>query len=51
MDEDGAQALNTNHIAEVAGVNIASLYRWFANKEAIICEVFEAEVAAEIGAT
>jgi len=48
MDEEGADALNTNHIAEVAGVNIASLYRWFPNKEAIISETFEEQVAAEI---
>ena len=48
MDEEGAQALNTNHIAEIAGVNIASLYRWFPNKEAVITEVFEEQVALEI---
>ncbi len=48
MDEEGAEALNTNRIAEVAGVNIASLYRWFPNKEAIIKETFEEQVAAEI---
>ena len=41
MDEDGPDSLNTNHIADVAGVNIASLYRWFPNKDAIIAEVFE----------
>ncbi len=48
MDEQGPEALNTNHIADVAGVNIASLYRWFPNKEAIIAEAFEEQVAEEI---
>jgi len=48
MEEEGPDALNTNHIAEVAGVNIASLYRWFPNKEAIIAETFEEQVATEI---
>lgn len=48
MDEEGADALTTNHIAEVAGVNIASLYRWFPNKEAIIASTFEEQVLQEI---
>ncbi len=48
MEEEGPEALNTNHIADVAGVNIASLYRWFPNKEAVINEVFEEQVASEI---
>ena len=46
--EEGAEHLNTNHVAEVAGVNIASLYRWFPNKEAIIQSTFEALVEEEI---
>lgn len=41
LSEEGSRALNTNYVAEVAGVNIASLYRWFRNKEAIIEGVFE----------
>ncbi|NRB38700.1 MAG: TetR/AcrR family transcriptional regulator [Pseudomonadales bacterium] len=48
LSEQGAQALNTNYVAEVAGVNIASLYRWFPNKEAIIESAFEALVNEEI---
>ncbi len=35
----GWQALTTNSIAERAGVNIASLYQFFPNKEAIVAEV------------
>ncbi len=48
MADQGAAALSTNAIAERAGVNIATLYRWFPNKEAIIHEVFEEEVQREI---
>lgn len=33
---DGLHALNTNHIAEVAGVNVATLYSYFPNKEGIL---------------
>lgn len=36
LAEDGLGALNTNRIAEVAGVNIATLYSYFANKESIL---------------
>ncbi|MCA9575946.1 MAG: helix-turn-helix domain-containing protein [Polyangiales bacterium] len=42
--DEGAAALNTNRIAEVAGVNIGSVYRYFPNKEAIIAEVYELQL-------
>ena len=48
LSEQGVQALNTNHVAEVAGVNIASLYSWFPNKEAIIESAFEALIDEEL---
>jgi AcrR family transcriptional regulator len=48
LAEEGSRALNTNYVAEVADVNIASLYRWFPNKEAIIESAFEAMVNAEM---
>jgi AcrR family transcriptional regulator len=35
----GYGALTTNHIAERAGVNIASLYQYFPGKEAIVAEL------------
>lgn len=35
FDHQGAQGLNTNRIAEVAGVSIGSLYQYFKNKESI----------------
>jgi AcrR family transcriptional regulator len=41
LQEEGPAALNTNRIAEVAGVNIASLYRFFPNKEAIVAQLYE----------
>lgn len=43
---EGPDALNTNRIAEVAGVNIASVYRYFPNKEAIVAEVYERRLSA-----
>ncbi|MCA9533836.1 MAG: TetR/AcrR family transcriptional regulator [Myxococcales bacterium] len=44
LAEEGAEALTTNRIAEVAGVNIGSLYRYFPNKEAVIAEVYELQL-------
>lgn len=32
----GYEALTTNHVAEVAGVSIASLYQYFPNKESLV---------------
>lgn len=43
---DAAQ-LSTNYIAEVAGVNIGSLYQYFPNKEAVLATVFTRKMAAE----
>ncbi len=48
LREEGPEALNTNYIAEVAGVNIASLYRWFENKESVVAHTFEVMVSEEI---
>jgi AcrR family transcriptional regulator len=50
LADEGPSALNTNRIAEVAGVNIASVYRYFPNKDAILAEVYERQLALE-GAT
>jgi AcrR family transcriptional regulator len=43
--ERGWQALTTNAIAERAGVNIASLYQYFADKEAIVAELERRHIA------
>ena len=36
--------MTTNHIAERAGVNIASLYQYFPNKQAIVIELLKRHV-------
>ncbi|MRI31868.1 hypothetical protein EOPP23_02510 [Endozoicomonas sp. OPT23] len=48
LKNEGPDALNTNYIAEVAEVNIGSLYRWFDNKESIVAYTYELMVAEEI---
>jgi len=49
MARDGYEKTTTNRIAEVAGVNIALVYRYFAGKEAIVGALIErwAQVTAE----
>jgi AcrR family transcriptional regulator len=41
----GYDAFTTNSVAERAGVNIASLYQYFPNKEAIFAELYRRHVA------
>lgn len=45
LDEEGGRNLTTNHIARRAGVDIASLYRYFGSKEAILVELTERWIA------
>jgi AcrR family transcriptional regulator len=45
LSTDGADRLNTNRIAERAGVPVASLYQYFPNKDAIINALFEMEAS------
>jgi AcrR family transcriptional regulator len=53
---EGYAALTTNRVAEKAGVNIASLYQYFPNKQALVTELQRRHVettrarAVEIGA-
>lgn len=42
--EEGYAAATTNRIADRAGVNIASLYEYFPNKESIVAELTEREL-------
>lgn len=42
LRNEGAERLTTQRIADVAGVNIASLYQYFPGKEAILSEVYDA---------
>ncbi len=44
LEQEGPDQLTTQRIADVAGVNIASLYQYFPNKEAILAEVFEEQI-------
>ncbi|MBW2388375.1 MAG: helix-turn-helix transcriptional regulator [Deltaproteobacteria bacterium] len=48
LDEEGARALTTNRIAEVAGVGIGSIYQYFPNKEAVVAEVYEQVARSEL---
>jgi len=41
LNRSGARSLTTNRIAERAGIDIASLYRYFGSKEAILVEITE----------
>lgn len=42
---DGYEAATTNHIAEVAGVSVGSLYQYFPNREAIVLALVEETVS------
>src|ERR1700733_7246395 len=45
----GYEAMTTNQVAERAGVNIASLYQYFPNKQAILGELERRHVTAMRG--
>jgi len=47
LREEGPDALNTNRIAEVAGVTVGSLYRYFPNKEAVVSDLYEQVLRAQ----
>jgi AcrR family transcriptional regulator len=47
LEEQGPDKLTTHRIAQVAGVNIGSLYQYFPNKEAVVAEVYNAMLAAQ----
>jgi len=47
LEMEGPDKLTTHRIAEVAGVNIGSLYQYFPNKDAVVAEVYNAKLAAE----
>lgn len=44
LKEEGPDQLTTQRLADVAGINIASLYQYFPNKEAVLAEVFEEQI-------
>ena len=41
LDEAGIDGVNTNAIARAAGINIATLYQYFPNKQAVLLALFE----------
>lgn len=45
MDTEGAGALTTNRVAEVAGVSIGTLYQYFPNKESLVGELLDRQTA------
>jgi len=46
--DDGYDQLNTNRVAEVAGVSIGSLYQYFPNKQALVLALAESHLGREI---
>lgn len=46
--EEGYERLNTNRVAEVAGVSIGSLYQYFPNKQALVLSLAEKHLDREI---
>lgn len=44
LENEGPDQLTTQRIADVAGINIASLYQYFPNKEAVLAEVFDEKI-------
>ena len=54
LERQGYEALTTNHVAELAGVGIASLYEYFPNKHALTAEIVRHVLdglLAELGAS
>lgn len=47
LEREGRAALNTNHIAERAGISIGTLYQYFDNKHAILLEIARREIARD----
>lgn len=48
LREGGLAALNTNAIAERAGVSIGSLYQYFPNKDALMVEMIRREQQSHV---
>lgn len=50
LDREGAAALTTTRVAEVAGVSVGTLYQYFANREALIMGLLADHLAIAIDA-
>jgi AcrR family transcriptional regulator len=47
LQQEGPAALNTNYIAERAGISVGTLYQYFRNKEAILVAMARREIATD----
>src|SRR5262252_324213 len=47
LQREGRAALNTNYIAECAGISVGTLYQYFPNKAAILVELARRELARD----
>jgi AcrR family transcriptional regulator len=47
LQKQGPAALNTNYIAERAGISVGTLYQYFRNKEAILVAMARREIATD----
>ncbi|HEV2987875.1 MAG TPA: TetR/AcrR family transcriptional regulator [Candidatus Angelobacter sp.] len=47
LQQEGPAALNTNYIADRAGISVGTLYQYFSNKEAILVAMARREVATD----
>ena len=41
LEDKGLEAINTNAIARAAGINVATLYQYFPNKQAVLLALFQ----------
>ncbi|MBY4898238.1 TetR/AcrR family transcriptional regulator [Cupriavidus sp. AU9028] len=49
LDEVGVERLSTNLIASRAGVNIATVYKYFPNKLSVVCALFDHQMRKRAG--
>jgi AcrR family transcriptional regulator len=50
LQREGREALNTNHIADLAGISVGTLYQYFPNKKAILLAMARREIEATTNA-
>lgn len=49
LEKTGLEGVNTNSIARAAGVNVATLYQYFPNKQAVLLALFERQAERRVG--
>src|SRR5215467_15787715 len=50
LRKEGREALNTNYIAECAGISVGTLYQYFPDKESILVAIARRELDADCAA-